>query len=117
MKGVLGSIHKTCGAFGHGPATRLAIEGDIDAAEVSGVARAALARRRIVRREDAADEADDGEAVAAVVAQSVDVPPAIAVLRNLCVEAWSLSSASAARSPESVAIGTPGPGWTLPPAR
>lgn len=48
MKGIFGSIHKACGALGHGPAARLAIKGDIDAAEVAGIARATFARRRIV---------------------------------------------------------------------
>jgi hypothetical protein len=43
--------------------------------------------------------------------------PAIPADRDGAVEARYASVASAARVPLRADIGTPGPGWTLPPAR
>ena len=83
-------------------------------------ASAAAARsgaQRVVRREDAADEGDDRQAVPAVVAEGVDVPPEIATRRDRLVESRCAISVSAASRPDIAAIGTPGPGCTLPPAR
>ena len=56
-------------------------------------------------------------AVAAVIAQAVEIPPTIAPWRNGRVEARDASRLCAASRPESIAIGTPGPGWIPPPAR
>jgi hypothetical protein len=78
---------------------------------------AAAPAERVVGREDAAQEGDQRDAVLAVLAQRVDVPPDIAVQRDRAVEARSAISADAAIRPERAAIGTPGPGWVLPPAR
>jgi hypothetical protein len=48
--------------------------------------------------------------VAAVVAQRVEVPPRVAAVRDLEVEARSSARLAAARRPETAVIGTPGPG-------
>jgi hypothetical protein len=55
--------------------------------------------------------------VPAVVAEGVDIPPEITTRRDRLVEARCPSSVSAASRPDIAAIGTPGPGCTLPPAR
>jgi hypothetical protein len=79
--------------------------------------RFSLARSRIERREHRADEDDQRERVLAVVAERIDVPPRVAATRDRVVEARSAESACAASFPLNAAIGTPAPGWTLPPAR
>jgi hypothetical protein len=81
------------------------------------VCAAALARARVIGREDAADERNDGQRMSSVVADGVDIPPRVAASRYRLAEARSASTAAAAKRPESAAIGTPGPGWVLPPAR
>ena len=53
----------------------------------------------------------------AVVAEGVDVPPEITTLRDRLVESRCAISVAAASRPDMAAIGTPGPGCTLPPAR
>ena len=115
--------------FGHGPAFGAAVEGCVHADVVFGVGGAVVAGvggaagPGVPGGEDAADEGDDGEAVGSVVAQRVDVPPGVAALRNRRVKtgsglgARSSITSAAARRPESVAMGTPAPGWVLPPAR
>ena len=52
-----------------------------------------------------------------VVTHGVDIPPKVAPVWNVLVEARLAITASAARCPDKAAIGTPGPGCTLPPAR
>ncbi len=89
----------------------------LTAQKAGGVGGTRAAAPRIVGREDRADEDDDDEAVAAVIAQRVDIPPGIAVLRDVEREVRSAITADAASRPEVAAIGTPAPGWTLPPAR
>lgn len=116
--GIPGLLYRAGRAFRQRPAlAAFTVERDVERAMLMRVRWAALARAEIVGREDAADEADQGQAVLAVVAQRVDVPPAIAVRDDLAVEAKSPSSRAAAIRPESAAIGTPAPGCTLPPAR
>jgi hypothetical protein len=78
---------------------------------------AAAPTEGVVGREDTAQEGDQRNAVLAVLTQRIDIPPDIAVQRDLAVESRSAISADAASRPESAAIGTPGPGWVLPPAR
>ena len=81
------------------------------------IALAARERAPVVGREHAADERDQGQAVPAVVGEGVDVPPEIATARDRLVESRLAISAAAASRPDIAAIGTPGPGCTLPPAR
>ena len=95
----------------------VAIERHVQRAEILRLASAPASRARVIGREHAAHEADDGEAMAAIVAQAVEIPPTVAALRDRSIEARNASRLSAARRPESIAIGTPGPGCTLPPAR
>lgn len=95
----------------------LAVKRDIDGAVLLRIGRALAQGARIIRREDAADEGDDDEAEAPVIAQGVDIPPAIAARRNRGIEARSAIRLEAASEPDSAAIGTPGPGWMLPPQR
>ena len=123
----LGPTEKACSercmdarpALGHGPAFSCpAIERHVDGAEVFGICcSAAAARPRIIGREHAAHEGDDGERVAAALAYGVDIPPGITTARGLDGEARSSIIVAAASQPEIAAIGTPGPGCTLPPAR
>ncbi len=103
-------------ALGHRPAIASgAVERDIHRAMIF---RIAPTRPRVVRREHAADEGDDGQAVLFVIAECVDVPPGVtAAGRDRRVEARSAKMLCAACWPESAAIGTPAPGCTPPPAR
>jgi hypothetical protein len=52
-----------------------------------------------------------------VVAEGVDIPPEVAPGRDRLVEPRLAITAAAASCPDIAAIGTPGPGCTLPPAR
>jgi hypothetical protein len=72
---------------------------------------------RIIGREYAADEGDNRQSEAVVGAERIDIPPGVAIGWNRFIEAKSSRSASDASWPESAAIGTPGPGCTLPPAK
>jgi hypothetical protein len=105
-----GTRYVAFATFGHRPSLDTAIKRNVDGAEFERITFGFSAGPEIVRRKDTADEADDRHSMAAVIAQRVDVPPAIAVPAYRRVEMWSESNASAARIPESVAIGTPGPG-------
>jgi hypothetical protein len=71
----------------------------------------------VVWREHAANKSDDGQPMLAVITGGVDVPPAIAIRRYRRVEVRSSRIAAAARMPAKAAMGTPGPGCVLPPAR
>lgn len=84
---------------------------------VFGICISVFSGTKIIGREYAANKSNDGQTMQAIIACRIDVPPAIAVVYDWRVEVRSSSRASAARSPASAAIGTPGPGWVLPPAR
>jgi hypothetical protein len=105
-------------AFSHRPAFAfIAVERDIQRAMIERVGRPAPACKRVVGREHASDKCNERDAVLAIVAQSIDIPPRIAVFRNDAVEARSSIRLAAAICPDSDAIGTPGPGCALPPAK
>ena len=71
-------------ALGHGPAWMAApIEGEIDGAMIR---RIGAPGPGIIGREDAADEGDQREAILAVAAEAVCVPPGIAARRRGRVE-------------------------------
>lgn len=99
--------------LGHGPAVPAgAIQRHVDADVVLWVNghTPSLEGARVIGRKDAADERDQREGGAPVVAQSVDIPPRVPVLGDRDVEAnWS-STLDAASRPEIAAIGTPAPG-------
>ncbi len=95
----------------------LAIQRHVERTVIFRIGTSPAAPEGIVGREHTADKADDGEAMLAVIAQRIDIPPAVATGRNRRIEARDAIRLSAARRPESAAIGTPGPGCTLPPAR
>jgi hypothetical protein len=102
-------------ALGHGPAMTLAaVQCNV---ERTVVCRIGAPAPGVIGREHAADEGNDGDAILLAVTYRIDVPPTIAAGRDRLVEAKSVSTECAASRPESAAIGTPGPGWTLPPAR
>lgn len=101
-------------ALGHHPARAFAIERDVEAAMVEWNI---TTRLLVIRRKDAADKADDGQPEAFVIAERVDIPPAIALRWYQRVEIWSDSTASLANLPDKAAIGTPAPGWVAPPAQ
>ena len=95
-------------ALGHGPTvTCRPIEGHIDRAVVERVTPSGPG---VIRRKDAADEGDDGQAILAIRAQGVDIPPSIAPRRHGNIEARSAIRHLAANRPESAAMGTPAPG-------
>lgn len=101
--------------LGHRPAgAARAIQRDIDRTMTIGIGPV---RPGVIGRENAADEGDDRERIGAVVAQRVDIPPAIAAWRNGRIERRSAIARRAALRPEIAAIGAPGPGCALPPAR
>jgi hypothetical protein len=105
-------------AFSHRPAlTGVAVECDVQCAMIERVSPPEPARERVVRRKHAADEGNQRDAAFAVVAQCIDVPPGIAVLGDDAVKVRSPIRLAAAIHPDSAAIGMPGPGCALPPAR
>ncbi len=117
-KSVRAAGHGAARPLRHGPAgAAVAVDRDIDGAMVERIGRAAAARKGVIGREHAADEGDDGDAIFAVVAQRVDIPPSIAVFGDWTIEPKSAIRLAAAERPDSAAIGTPGPGCVLPPAR
>jgi len=93
------------------------IKRDIDRAMVKRIAIAAPARCGVIGRKDAADEGNDRQPMRTIVTQRVDIPPRITVTRDRRVEARSAVTHCAASRPDIAAIGTPGPGCVLPPAR
>ncbi len=93
------------------------VERDIDGAMGFRIGRTLPSRPRVIGRKYTTDETDDREALLTIVAYRIEIPPAIAVRRDGCIEAKSVSKAMTACLPDSAAIGTPGPGCTLPPAR
>lgn len=102
-------------ALGHGPTvTCRPIEGHIDRAVVERVTPSGPG---VIRRKDAADEGDDGQAILAIRAQGVDIPPSIATGRNGRAEVRSFKIWAAANRPDNAAMGTPAPGCAPPPAR
>jgi hypothetical protein len=101
----------------HGPAPRAAVKRNVDGTMMIRITHALSPCPGIIGRENAAHKSNDGQAMCTIITQRINIPPAIAILGNYRVEARSCNSASAARMPESAAIGTPGPGCTLPPAR
>jgi hypothetical protein len=111
------TLHIQHATLGHGPAFFTAVQSNIDGAVIFRIAQTLASRTGIIRREHAAHESNDRQPMLAVVTQSIKIPPAISIIGNYLVEARSCNNASAALMPESAAIGTPGPGCTLPPAR
>ena len=114
--------------MGHSPSVdtalvfRQIVERDVDRAMVVriDVLHALFASRpRVIRREHAANERDEREAVIAVIANGINVPPGVAAVRHGGVEsqAHCFNTSAAAIRPDSADIATPGPGCALPPAR
>ena len=105
--------------FGHGPALAgLSVQSHIDGAVVFRVSHAAIsgACPSIVGRKHTAHKGDDGQAILPVIAQRVDIPPEITTRRDDLVKPRSAINVAAAKRPDMAAMGTPGPGCTLPPA-
>ncbi len=117
----VGGIARKAGtaALGHAPIRAVwRIQGDVQTDEILGVRMfAQRARPRVVGGEHRTDESDERDAGGAFGIQRVDVPPRIPVRRDDLSEVRSCITCAAAMRPDSAAIGTPGPGWTLPPAR
>lgn len=101
-------------SLGHRPAVLRSVERDIERCVVHRIAPTA---GLVIGREDAAQERDDGQTMASVVADCIDIPPCVAAGWNRRVEARSVISVRAASCPDKAAIGTPAPGWVLPPAQ
>lgn len=104
-------------ALGHGPTLLAAIESHIDGTMAFRVCGCLAPCPFVVGREHAADEGNHGEAIQAIIADAIGIPPVIAIQGNLTVKPWSAQSAWAASCPEIAAIGTPAPGCAEPPAR
>lgn len=96
---------------------RTSVQRDIERAVIMRIAAAEAPGESVVGRENAADEGDDGQRMIAVVAYAIDIPPGIAAFRYGLAEVRSSRMVAAARRPDSAAMGTPGPGCALPPAR
>lgn len=104
--------------LGHRPAgSGTAIQCDIHGTVIFRRHRSLFSGPGIIWRKHTADQGDDGYAVAAIVAESVQIPPGIAIGPYLDVQPWSAIRQSAAICPDRLAVGIPDPGCTLPPAR
>ena len=102
-------------AFGHHPPrATLAVKRDVQAAVIERIVTAAAL---VVGRKDAADKTDYRQPILLVIAERIDIPPAVALRWNHRVEARSDNTALLARCPDKAAIGTPAPGWVAPPAQ
>ena len=117
---VRATCHTASAPLGHGPAlTAFAVECDVDGAVVVGLHLLALPGKGpgVIRRKNAANKSNNAQRVLAIVTDGVDIPPEVRPRFDLLVKSRSAITVSAARRPEIAAIGTPGPGCTLPPAR
>ncbi len=82
-------MQSTPTALGHGPAVpAVAVQGHIHAHMIFGVHRLPLStpRQRVIGREDTADEGNDGQGVPAVIADRIEIPPAITTRLDRLVE-------------------------------
>jgi hypothetical protein len=105
-------------SLGHAPSPgRPTVQRHIERAVVHRIGRATAAGPGVVGREDTAHEGDQRQTMGAIVAQGIDIPPEVATGCKRLVKAGLAIRAAAASRPDSAAIGTPGPGCTLPPAR
>jgi len=104
-------------ALSHRPTPLTTVKRNIKSAMIFRIALRVLAGSLIIGRKHTADKADNRQSVLAVITERVNIPPAITVLVYGRIKARSCNSASAARIPANAAIGTPGPGCVLPPAR
>lgn len=105
-------------ALSHRPEfASVVVQRNIQGTVVERITATSASCQRVVGRKDAADKANNREAVTRVCTQCINVPPDISAGSNRRIEAKSSATASAANRPEMAAIGTPGPGCVLPPAR
>ena len=113
------TVAMCCTTLCHGPSPRgFAVERNIQCAMVVRVNLIPMSTLpSVIRRKHAAHKHDQGQAVLTIVTQCVKVPPEVAVLWDRLVKPRSAINAAAANCPDMAAIGTPGPGCTLPPAR
>ena len=74
-------------------------------------------RPSVIGREHAAHKGNDAQAELAAIAQCVKIPPEVATRLDRLIETRCAIVAAAASLPDIAAMGTPGPGWTLPPAK
>jgi len=75
-------------ALGHRPAPRArTIERDVQRAVVQGIGRPTAAGPRVIWREHAPQERDHGESISRIIAQRIEVPPLIAIVRERAIEA------------------------------
>src|SRR5277367_4672904 len=110
-EGICRTANGAARSLGHRPAiSGFTIERNIDGAMIERIGRPLAPCECVIGREHAADESDNGDAVFAVVAQCVDIPPRIAIGMDDPCEVRSASRLEAAERPDSPAIGTPGPG-------
>lgn len=114
---------RCCSPLCHGPALLTgAVDGNIEGTVVvccdwSAASKTGCLRPVVVGREDASHEGNQGDAVLTAVAQAVDIPPEITTRWDRLVESRCAIRVAAASRPERAAMGTPAPGWALPPAK
>ena len=112
---IVSGFERVAAPFGHGPAVHARpVKADIQRAMIERVFPPGPG---VIGREDAADECDQDEGKPSVLAEGVGVEPAIPAGRNRGVEAKSVKIERAAVRPDSIEVGTPGPGCVPPPAR
>jgi ornithine carbamoyltransferase len=81
------------------------------------IASPKAAAQSVIGRKHAAYKGNERHGVTPIVAQRVDIPPGITTAWDDVIEAKYEITWAAASRPDSAAIGTPGPGCVLPPAR
>lgn len=106
--------------FRHGPQMPwLTVQCHIDGAMVLGIdlRTPSFKRPGVVRGKHASYKCNDAQRISSVIAEGIDVPPKVTAGIYGLIKPRCAMVVSAANRPESAAIGTPGPGCTLPPAR
>ncbi len=106
-----GPLKRSLAAFRHRPTLAALAEQDhIDRAMIFRPQIATPPLPFVIGRKNASDEEDDRQAIGLVVAECVDIPPAIAARRDGRIEVQSAIKAETALRPDNAAIGTPAPG-------
>ena len=108
-------IKRVFASFGHCPSFHtFPVKTDIKCHMIFGITPSGPS---IIRGEHRPYHGNDRETEEAVIADCIRIPPSVTSAWNSQIKTWSFRICSAASIPESVAIGTPAPGCTLPPAR
>ena len=109
----------SCTTFCHRPSICIfAVERDIEATKIIWMGMLFVRSRPcVIWRKHTAHKGNDGQTKLTTVAQCVNIPPEVATRLDRLIELRCAITAAPASLPDIAAIGTPGPGCTLPPAR